>query len=44
MSYVLAIMAPLPAKYQYKAQGAEAKPKATAKKKAAKTEAPAEAD
>ena len=44
MSYVLAVMAPLPANYQYKAQGAEAKPKATAKKKSAKTEAPSEAD
>jgi len=31
-------MAPLPANYQYKAQGAEAKPKATAKKKSAKKE------
>jgi len=37
-------MAPLPAKYKFKAQGAEAKPKATAKKKSAKTEAPSEAD
>ena len=44
MSYVLAVMAPLPANYQYKAQGAEAKPKATAKKKSAKTEAPSEVD
>jgi hypothetical protein len=35
-------MAPLPANYQYKAQGAEAKPKATAKKKAAKKNAPDE--
>ena len=34
----------LPAKYQYKAQGAEAKPKATAKKKSAKTEVPSEAN
>lgn len=34
----------LPAKYQYKAQGVEAKPKATAKKKSAKTEAPSEAN
>ena len=34
----------LPSKYQFKAQGEEAKPKATAKKKAAKKEAPSEAD
>jgi len=34
----------LPSKYQFKAQGAEAKPKATAKKKSAKKEAPTEAD
>ena len=34
----------LPSKYQFKAQGAEAKPKATAKKKSAKKEAPSEAD
>ena len=44
MSYVLATMAPLPAKYQFKAQDAEAKPKATAKKKSAKKEAPTEAE
>jgi hypothetical protein len=37
-------MAPLPAKYQFKPSGAEAKPKATAKKKSAKKEAPSEAD
>jgi|TARA_B100000073_G_scaffold228642_1_gene190727 hypothetical protein len=35
-------MAPLPAKYKFKAQGAEAKPKTTAKKKAAKKDAPDE--
>jgi hypothetical protein len=34
----------LPAKYQFKASGAEAKPKATAKKKSAKKEAPSEAE
>ena len=34
----------LPSKYQFKAQGAEAKPKAAAKKKSAKKEAPAEAE
>jgi len=34
----------LHAKYQCTAQGAEAKPKATAKKKSAKKEAPTEAD
>jgi hypothetical protein len=34
----------LPAKYQFKAQGAEAKPKAPAKKKSAKKEALTEAD
>ncbi|BAQ93501.1 hypothetical protein [uncultured Mediterranean phage uvMED] len=34
----------LPAKYQFTVQGAEAKPKATAKKKSAKREAPTEAD
>jgi len=34
----------LPSKYQFKAQGEEAKPKATAKKKAAKKEAPSEAE
>ena len=44
MSYVFAAMAPLPSKYQFKSQGAEGKPKATAKKKSAKKEAPAEAD
>jgi hypothetical protein len=37
-------MSKLPAKYQFKAQGAEAKPKATAKKKSAKKEALKEAD
>ena len=44
ISYVLAVMAPLPANYQYKAQGAEAKSKATAKKKAAKKDAPTKAE
>tara|TARA_R100000005_G_scaffold85216_1_gene53533 strand:- start:113 stop:223 length:111 start_codon:yes stop_codon:yes gene_type:complete len=34
----------LHSKYQFKAQGQEAKPKATAKKKAAKKEAPSEAE
>jgi len=34
----------LPSKYKFKVQGGEAKPKATAKKKSAKTEAPTEAD
>ena len=34
----------LPAKYQFKSQGGEAKPKATATKKSAKKEAPTEAD
>ena len=34
----------LPAKYKFTVQGAEAKPKATAKKKSAKKEAPSEAD
>ena len=34
----------LPSKYKFKVQGDEAKPKATAKKKSAKTEAPTEAD
>ena len=34
----------LPSKYKFKVQGAEAKPKATAKKKSAKKEAPTEAD
>jgi|TARA_B100000085_G_scaffold165039_1_gene150023 hypothetical protein len=37
-------MSKLPAKYQFKAQAAEVKPKATAKKKSAKKEAPAEAE
>ena len=44
MSYANAAMAPLPNKYQFTAQGGEAKPKATAKKKSAKKEAPTEAD
>ena len=34
----------LPSKYKFKVQGAEAKPKATAKKKSAKKETPSEAD
>ena len=34
----------LPSKYQFKAQGEEAKPKATAKKKTAKKEAPLETE
>jgi len=34
----------LPSKYQFKAQGAEAKPKATTKRKSAKKEAPSEAE
>ena len=34
----------LPSNYKFKAQGAKAKPKATAKKKSAKEEAPAEAE
>ena len=34
----------LPAKYKFTSQGGEAKPKATAKKKSAKKEAPSEAD
>tara|TARA_Y100000015_G_C2387542_1_gene88323 strand:+ start:1152 stop:1262 length:111 start_codon:yes stop_codon:yes gene_type:complete len=34
----------LPSKYKFKAQGEEAKPKATAKKKAAKKEAPTETE
>ena len=34
----------LPSKYKFTVQGAEAKPKATAKKKSAKKEAPSEAD
>ena len=34
----------LPSKYLFKAQGAEAKPKAAAKKKSAKKEAPSEAE
>ena len=34
----------LPAKYQFKSQGGETKPKATTKKKSAKKEAPAEVD
>ena len=34
----------LPSKYQFKAQGEETKPKVTAKKKAAKKEAPSEAE
>lgn len=42
MSYAIAAMAPLPSKYQFKSQGAEPKPKATTKKKAAKKEAPDE--
>jgi len=37
-------MAPLSSKYQFTPQGAEGKPKATAKKKSAKKEAPTEAD
>ena len=44
MSYAVVAMAPLPSKYQFTPQGAEAKPKATAKKKSAKKEAPTEAD
>ena len=44
MSYAPVAMAPLPSKYQFKAQGAEVKPKATTKKKSAKKEAPVEAD
>ena len=43
MSYVLAIMGELHSKYQFTPQGKEA-PKAPAKKKAAKKEAPKEAD
>ena len=34
----------LPSKYQFKAQGAEAKPKATTKRKSAKKEAPSKAE
>ena len=34
----------LPSKYKFKVQGEEAKPKATAKKKSAKKEAPTEAE
>ena len=34
----------LPSKYKFKVQGEEAKPKATAKKKSAKKEAPSEAE
>ena len=34
----------LPSKYKFKVQGDEAKPKATAKKKSAKKEAPTETD
>tara|TARA_R100001224_G_scaffold22132_3_gene11151 strand:- start:426 stop:635 length:210 start_codon:yes stop_codon:yes gene_type:complete len=34
----------LPSKYKFKVQGEEVKPKATAKKKSAKKEAPTEAD
>ena len=34
----------LPSKYKFTAQGTEAKPKATAKKKSAKKEATSEAD
>jgi len=34
----------LPAKYKFKSQGTEDKPKATAKKKSAKKEAPTETD
>ena len=34
----------LPAKYQFKSQGGETKPKTTAKKKSAKKEAPKEVD
>mgnify|MGYP007059381003 CR=1 FL=1 len=44
MSYVLAAMAQLASKYQLKGSAAEAKPKATTKKKSAKKEAPSEAD
>ena len=44
MSYVLAAMAQLASKYQFKPQGTEDKPKATTKKKSAKKEAPTEAD
>ena len=44
MSYAIVAMAPLPAKYQFKGSTAEAKPKATTKKKSAKKEAPVEAD
>ena len=34
----------LPSKYKFKVQGEEVKPKATAKKKSAKKEAPSEAE
>jgi hypothetical protein len=34
----------LPSKYKFTVQGADAKPKATAKKKSAKKETPSEAD
>jgi hypothetical protein len=34
----------LPSKYKFTAQGAEVKPKTTAKKKSAKKETPSEAD
>ena len=38
MSYEIVAMAPLPSKYKFTSQGAETKPKATAKKKPAKKE------
>ena len=44
MSYANAAMAQLASKYQFKSQGTEDKPKATAKKKSAKKEAPAEVE
>jgi hypothetical protein len=42
--YLSACPMALHSKYKLKAQGEEAKPKATAKKKAAKKEAPSEAE
>ena len=42
--YLSAGLMALHSKYKFTEQGAEAKPKATAKKKSAKKEAPSEAD
>ena len=42
--YLPVVLMTLPSKYQFKAQGAKAKPKATVEKKSAKKEAPSEAE